>query len=80
MGWLESQIETRARLDAQMTNRAYAELASSVSPASSAPLVEVDTAEQIDAAVQVCLGYCGVEAGPIPEGVTDIGAGAVPTE
>ena len=71
MGWLESQIETRARLDAQMTNRAYAELASSVSPAGSAPLVEVDTAEQIDAAVQVCLGYCGVEAGPIPEGVTD---------
>ena len=71
MGWLESQIETRARLDAQMTNRAYAELASSVSPAGSAPLVEVDTAEQIDAAVQVCLEYCGVEAGPIPEGVTD---------
>ena len=71
MGWLESQIETRARLDAQMTNRAYAELASSVSPAGSAPLVEVDTAEQIDAAVQACLGYCGVEAGPIPEGVTD---------
>ncbi len=71
MGWLESQIETRARLDAQMTNRAYAELASSVSPAGSAPLVEVDTAEQIDAAVQVCLGYCGVEAGPIPEGVSD---------
>ena len=71
MGWLESQIETRARLDAQMTNRAYAELASSVSPEGSAPLVEVDTAEQIDAAVQVCLGYCGVEAGPIPEGVTD---------
>ena len=71
MGWLESQLETRARLDAQMTNRAYAELASSVSPAGSAPLVEVDTAEQIDAAVQACLGYCGVEAGPIPEGVTD---------
>ena len=71
MGWLESQIETRARLDEQMTNRAYAELAASVSPAGDAPRVDVDATEQIDAAVQACLRYCGVEAGPVPEGVTD---------
>lgn len=72
MSWLESQIETRARLDGQMTNRAYAELASSVSPAGAAPQVEVDAAEQIDAAVQACLRYCDVEAGPVPEGVSDL--------
>ena len=70
--WFESQIETRAKLDAQMTERAYAELAASVTSPDAAPRFTVDDVEQADGAVRTCLKYLGVEPGPVPEDVTDV--------
>ena len=67
MGLFESQLKTRERLDAELTERAYAELAASVSPAGSAPRITADDMEQADAAVKVCLKYLGVQPGEIPE-------------
>ena len=72
MSWLESQIETRARLDAEMSERAYAELAASVSGASSASFVGDDNLEQTDAAIGACLRYNGVVAGKAPESLADL--------
>lgn len=71
MNWLESQIETRARLDSSMTDRAYAELAASVSAPGTAPRVERQDATKADNAAQACLRYCGVEPGAVPDSVTD---------
>lgn len=72
MKWIESQIETRAKLDAAATTRAYAELAASVSDPKRAPRVSIDDLEQIDGAAKVCLRYCGVTPGDVPENVTDV--------
>ena len=72
MRWMESQIETRERLNAQMTERAYGELALSVTrKANAVPSVSVDNATQADSAVRACLKYLGVKAGDVPEGITD---------
>ncbi|MEE0026369.1 MAG: hypothetical protein U0J70_02180, partial [Atopobiaceae bacterium] len=71
MNWLESQIETRTRLDSAMTERAYAELASSVTAAGAAPRVEQEDAKLADSAARACLRYCGVEPGVVPDTVTD---------
>ena len=68
----EAQIETRAKLDSEMVERAYAELAASVSDASSAPRFVVDDTEQADSAARACLAYIGVTPGDVPEGVTDM--------
>ena len=70
--WIESQIETRARLDAEMSERAYAELAASVSSSRRAPHFDVDDVEQTDGAAKACLKYCGVMAGEVPEGIVDV--------
>ena len=70
MGWMESQIETRAKLDAELTGRAYAELAASVSEIRGIPSL-VDEAEQSAAAIRACLTYLGQEPGKVPESVTD---------
>ena len=72
MNWLESQIDTRARLDAELTERAYAELARSVGGSQNAPRFHPDDLEQIDGAVRTCLRYCGVKAGNVPDTVTDV--------
>lgn len=72
MSWLESQIETRAKLDAEMTERAYAELAASVSGPETAPRFTVDDAEQSDAAVRACLKYLHVHPGSVPDDVTGV--------
>ena len=72
MRWMESQIETRAKFDAEATERAYAELASSVSDPRRAPAFTVDDIEQADGAAKACLKYVGVESGSVPEGITDI--------
>ena len=72
MKWLESQIETRAKLDVALTERAYAELAASVSNPAEALSYDIDDAEQVDGAVKACLSYIGVEPGNVPESVKDI--------
>lgn len=72
MRWMESQIETRARLDSEMAGHAYAELAASVSNPNEAPHFDVDDIEQTDGAVKTCLKYNGVEAGPVPDGIRDL--------
>ena len=72
MGWFESQIDTRAKLDNEMTERAYAELAASVSGLNDAPVITANDVEQADGAVKACLKYNGVEPGVVPEGITDI--------
>ena len=72
MSWIESQIETRAKLDAESVERAYAELAASVTNPNRAPAITVDDIEQSDGAVKTCLKYNGAEAGPVPEGITDL--------
>ena len=71
MSWLESQIDERARLDAAMAERAYAELASSVSGNKSAPHIGLDDIEQTDGAVKACLKYIRVEPGEVPEGIEE---------
>lgn len=69
---LESQIETRARLDARKTERAYAELAASVSGAGSVPHQFIDDSEQADRAARACLAHIGVEPGIVPGGVKNL--------
>lgn len=69
--WFESQIEVRARLDKGLTERAYAELAASVSDPKRASIFSPDQEEQYDSAICACLKYCGVEPGVVPEGITD---------
>ena len=72
MNWLESQIETRARLDSELTERAYAELASSVSGPVRAPRFSVDDVEMTDGAAKACLKYCGMVAGEVPDSIKDV--------
>lgn len=69
---LEPQISVRERLDSEVTERAYAELASSVSGPSRVINITVDDLEQADGAVKTCLKYCGVETGSVPDGVDDV--------
>ena len=68
----ESQLETRAKLNAEKTERAYAELAASVSAKGKTPPIKVDDAEQLDKAVRACLKYVGVEPGVPPRGNVDL--------
>ncbi|MBO7675757.1 MAG: ATP-binding cassette domain-containing protein [Atopobiaceae bacterium] len=72
MNWMESQIETRARLDSQMTDRAYAELAESVTAAHASHAALQDDVALVDGAARACLRYCGVEPGNVPDDVTDM--------
>ena len=70
--WMESQIETRMKLDAEASERAYAELAASVSGPYAAPRFNADDIEQADGAARACLKYLGVEPGAVPDGVKDM--------
>ena len=72
MKWLESQIETRERLDAELTERAYAELAASVSGPNAAPVFIIDDMEQVDGAAKACLSHIGVEPGEVSDSVLDV--------
>lgn len=72
VSWLESQIETRAKLDNAALERAYGELADSVASSRHAPRFVSDDLEQADGAVKACLRYCGVEPGSVPEGCTSL--------
>ena len=70
--WLESQIETRSKLDIASLERAYSELAASVSEGHQAPRFDVDDIEQTDGAAKTCLKYIGVEPGAVPEDITNV--------
>ena len=70
--WFESQVDKRSRLDAEITERAYAELAASVMDPNRAPVINADELEQTDGAARACLKYCGIEAGNVPDSVTDV--------
>ncbi|MBR3316467.1 MAG: ATP-binding cassette domain-containing protein [Atopobiaceae bacterium] len=71
MNLFETQPETRARLDAEAAERAYAELAASVSDTKHAPTLILDDLEQADGAIRACLRYVGAEPDAVPEGVED---------
>ncbi len=71
MSWLESQIETRQRLDSELLDRSYAELASSVWNSSRGTNLAPDDLEMADGAVRACLHYCGAQVGEVPDGITD---------
>lgn len=58
--WFESQIETRRRLDSELLDRSYAELAASVSDPRDVPVFHASDLEAADGAVRTCLRYCGV--------------------
>ena len=70
--WMESQIETRAELDDQMLERAYAELAASVSEPDNGLHIEFDDLDAADSAIRACLAYVGATAGELPEGTLDL--------
>ena len=72
MGWLESQIEMRAKLDMKAVERAYGELAASVTDPRRAPAITVDDIAQADGAVRTCLKYIGAEPGEAPSDETDV--------
>ena len=69
--FMESQIEMRTRLDAELTERAYAELAASVTAPNAAPRFTADDIEQMDGAAKACLKRIGVEPGGVPSDVKD---------
>ena len=72
MSWMESQIETRQRLDAELLDRSYAELAASVMTMQQAPAFRIGDLEMADGAVRTCLRHCGVRPGDVPENLTDV--------
>ena len=69
--FMKSQVETRAELSAAKTERAYAELASSVMPEGSMPPLKVDDVELLDRAVKACLQYIRVKPGEAPDSLDD---------
>ena len=71
MGWFESQIDTRAKLDVAAVERAYANLATSVSEGHVPLTFTIDDVEQTDGAVKSCLKYLKVEPGHVPDEVTE---------
>ena len=71
-GFMKSQMETRAELNAAKTERAYAELAASVTPGRKAPPARIEDAEQVDRAAKACLEHMGVISGDAPEGLDDL--------
>ena len=60
MGFFTSQLETRSRLDDELSEQAYARLSSSISQ-DTTDFWQWDEGE--DGAVKACLKYLGVEAG-----------------
>ena len=67
----ESQTEARAKLDAKLTEKAYAELASSILPPEEQIVYHTDNLELFDSAVAQCLRHSHVEAGTVPDKVQD---------
>ena len=71
MGKVMSQFEERARLDAELTEQAYADLGDSVLPPKRGATRAPD-ADERDAAARACLDYLGVTPGAVPDGVEDL--------
>ncbi|SCW45527.1 NHLM bacteriocin system ABC transporter, ATP-binding protein [Ruminococcaceae bacterium YRB3002] len=77
MKHFESQMDTRSRLDTEITEKAYAELASSVLPPDERVVYQTDNLERFDKTVSLCLQHYRLEAGevhgnvPNPEERTD---------
>lgn len=71
MKYYESQMDVRSRLDAVITEKAFAELASSVLPAEERVIYQTDNLEMFDKAVTLCLEHYHVEASVDPGKVTD---------
>ena len=69
MDFWESQINTRARLNEKMTEKAYGKLASSVSDPQGRIIFRTDDTEMLDNAVRTCLQYYGTESGTVPPGI-----------
>ncbi len=69
---LTSQIDQRRELDQNLTERAYASLAASVSDPRDAPVMVSDDLERADGAARVALRYCGAQPGKVPDGVTQV--------
>ena len=67
----KTQLEERAELNAAKTERAYAELAASVTPRGRAKPARFDDAERVDKAVKECLKYVGVKPGDAPKDIDD---------
>ena len=62
-----SQMKNRSRLEAEMTEKAYAELASSILPPEKRIVYHTDSLEMFDRAVTLCLQHIHAEAGAAPE-------------
>ena len=71
MGLYGSQLEIRQELDRKLTERAFDELAASVSSPDAAPKFTLDDIEQTDAAAISCLKYLHVMPGDVPESIED---------
>lgn len=72
MPWVESQLQARARLDDEMIEHAFSDLAASVAGFGRAHRLAFGDVGQADGAAKACLRYCGVEAGRVPDGVNDV--------
>ena len=67
MGWRQSQIEQRARLDEEQLERAYAELSASITRGGDQVAIHVADLEQADSAIRACLRAVGVVPGDAPD-------------
>ncbi|HAM14638.1 MAG TPA: NHLP family bacteriocin export ABC transporter permease/ATPase subunit [Eggerthellaceae bacterium] len=70
--WMESQIDERSRLDAELTQRAYAELGASVTDPKRSPVITLSDLDQVDGAIKACLKYVRVKPGVAPDDVTQL--------
>ena len=68
----KSQIETRARLDAELLEEAYTSLGTSVRSSRQGTRRSLDEVAQTDAAACACLDYLGVTPGAVPGDVSDL--------
>ena len=70
--FMKSQAETRAEMNAAKTERAYAELAASITPrGETPPTIQVSDTERTEEAVRACLEYMGVKPGNVPGALND---------
>ena len=69
--WMQSQIEQREENDSVSIERAYAELAASVSSRRKTSSFSIGETEEVDAAARACLDYLGVEPGDVPNSISD---------
>ena len=71
MEYYGSQMDLRSRLDAEMTEKAFAELASSVLPPEERIVFHTDNLVLFDQAVTRCLQHNHAEAGAVPDTVRE---------